>query len=192
MIRIVLILLLLVNNSARGQMRVGLDKDSLRRILMTHPPDTDKVATLILLGQQYENIQPDTAILYYQQAGQLSQQLNYPAGTIRYINNYTAVLNVRGRFDEALRLNLQALQIAESHGLDQLYTKALINTAAAYQYKEDYPQAAAWYLKALPRLATVGDAQSLSLVYGNLCSLYRALGQPDKALGYARNSLQQA
>jgi signal transduction histidine kinase len=173
-------------------MSMGLSKDSLRDILHHMPEDTGKVPVIIRLGQQYESNQPDSAIYYYRWAGQLSRQLNYPAGIVRYINNYTAVLNVQGKFDESISLNLQAVDISRTHGLNDLYIKALINTGAAYQYKDDYAAAAGYYLKALPLLEMAGDDQSLSLMYGNLCGLYRNLQQPEKALHYARLALQHA
>ena len=173
-------------------MIMGLSKDSLRDILHHMPEDTLKVPVIIKLGQPYESNQPDSAIYYYRRAGQLSRQLNYPAGIVRYINNYTAVLNVQGKFDESISLNLQAVDISRSHGLNGLYIKALINAGAAYQYKDDYTGAATYYLKALPLLEAAGDNQSLSLMYGNLCGLYRNLQQPEKALHYARLALQHA
>lgn len=175
-----------------GQMIVGLDKDSLRMALDKMPADSLKVATLIRLGQQYESNAPDAAIQYYRRAGALSRQLNYQAGIVQYINNYTAVLNVQGRFDSSLLLNLQAVDISRRHGLQKLYAKALINTGVVYQYKEDYLHAADYYLKALPLLEPSGDLQSLSLVYGNLCGLYRDLNQPEKAAVYARQAIKLA
>jgi len=175
-----------------GQMILGLDKDSLRRALGKMPSDSLKVTALIRLGQQYESNAPDTAILYYKQAGSLSRQLNYQTGIVQYINNYTAVLNIQGRFDSSLILNLQAVDISKKYGLGKLYTKALINTGVVYQYKEDYLHAADYYLKALPLLEFSGDLQSLSLTYGNLCALYRDLNQPEKAAFYARQAIQLA
>jgi two-component system NarL family sensor kinase len=187
-----LLLTLSFFSGIHGQMIVGLNKDSLRKVLDKMASDSVKVTTLIRLGQQYESNAPDSAILYYRQAKALSQQLNYQPGIVQYINNYTAVLNVQGRFDSSLILNLQGVDICRQHGLQKLYVKALINTGAVYQYKEDYLKAADYYLKALPFLETSGDLQSLSLVYGNLCGLYRNLNQPEKATVYARRALRLA
>jgi two-component system NarL family sensor kinase len=173
-------------------MIMGLDRDSLRHALDKMDPDSGKVTALIRLGQQYESNAPDTAIFYYRQANTLSQQLNYQPGIVQYINNYTAVLNVQGRFDSSLILNLQAVNICRQYGLGSLYVKALVNTGAAYQYKEEYLQAADYYLKALPLLEGSTEPQSLSIVYSNLCGLYRNLIQPEKAAVYARRAVQLA
>jgi two-component system NarL family sensor kinase len=184
--------LLTVVSPALAQMQVGLNKDSLKRMLNKMPGDTLKVKTLITLGQQYESNRPDSAIYYYKLSYQLSQQLNYPAGIVRYISNYTAVLNVQGKFDESLKLNLRAVEICRKAGLKKLLVVSLMNTGAVYQYKEDYASAANYYLQALPLLEAAGSTQSLSLAYGNLCGLYRNLKQSQKALTYARLSLKYA
>ncbi|MGF7042680.1 tetratricopeptide repeat-containing sensor histidine kinase [Mucilaginibacter lappiensis] len=178
--------------TATAQMQVGLNKDSLKKVLSNQPDDSLKARTLITLGQQYESSQPDSAVYYYQLSNQLSQQLHYPAGVVRYIANYTAVLNVQGKFDESLKLNLQAVELSRKAGLKQQLVKSLMNTGAVYQYKEDYASAAHYYLQALPLLEAAGSTQNLSLAYGNLCGLYRNLKQSQKALTYGRLSLKYA
>ena len=154
--------------------------------------DTNKVNNFIILGQQYENNIPDSAIYFYQRANELSTLLNYPVGIIRYINNYTAVLNVQGKYDESLKLHRQALALCDQYGLNDLRVKALMNIGVVYQYKDDYKAAADHYLKSLPVLERTADPRSLSLVYGNLCGLYRSLNQPRKALEYAEQSVKYA
>jgi two-component system, NarL family, sensor kinase len=185
-------LLLCSSGKAHGQLVLGLNTDSLKRILYAMPADTHKVQMLIRIGQQYESNLPDTAVFFYEQARLLSRQLKYPMGELLYISNYTAVLNVQGRFEESLQLNLQAVDLAERHGLKPRLIKALLNTGAVYQYKEDYLKAADYYLEALPLLEATGETQSLSLVYNNLCGLYRDLNQPQKALQYGRKALEYA
>lgn len=179
-------------NSGRlyGQMIVGLNTDSLKQVIRSTADDTNKVNNLIMLGQQYENNIPDSAVYFYKRANQLSTTLNYPTGIIRYINNYTAILNVQGKYDESLKLHQQALAICDRYGLNDLRVKALINIGVVYQYKGDYKAAADHYLKSLPVLERTADARSLSLAYGNLCGLYRSLNQPRKALEYAEQSVK--
>lgn len=173
-----------------GQMVVGLNTDSLRKVISATADNINKVNNYIVLGQQYENNIPDSAIYFYQKANQLSITLNYPAGIIRYINNYTAILNVQGKFDESLKLLQQALALCDHYNLNDLRIKALVNIGVVYQYKEDYQAAADHYLKSLPVLERTADAGSLSLIYGNLCGLYRSLNQPRKALEYAAYSVK--
>lgn len=180
---------MLISGLARAQMETGLNKDSLKKALYSMPADSTKVQTLIRLGQQYDSNRPDSALYYYGSAGRLSEQLHYPQGTLRYIANYTAVLNVQGKFTQSLKLNLEAVSISKRYKLDRQLMKALINTGAVYQYTEHYQQAVAYYLQALPLVDSIGTSQERSLTYGNLCGLYRNLKQSQSALRYARLSL---
>ncbi|MBD1363004.1 tetratricopeptide repeat protein [Mucilaginibacter sp. ZT4R22] len=170
-------------------METGLDKDSLKRKLSVMRADSGKVQTLIRLGQQYETNRPDSALYYYAAAGKLSAALHYPQGTLRYIANYTAVLNVQGKFKESLQLNLKAIAIARQGRLQRQLMKALNNTGAVYQYTEHYREAVNYYLQALPLVDSIGSLQERSIAYGNLCGLYRNLKQPQSALRYAQLAL---
>lgn len=176
----------------KAQVITGLNRDSLKKVIAANPGDTATVYSLVHLGQQYENNTPDSAVYYYKKANELSERLHFPAGIITYINNYTAVLNVQGKFDQSLALHSQALALAEKYGLQALRLKTLLNMGVVYQYKEDYQAAAAHYLNSLPLFEQIGDKQSLSSLYGNLCGLYRNLDQPTKAIFYARKALNVA
>lgn len=188
-----LIIVSVINGgSLYGQMAVGLNTDSLKQVIRSMADDTDKVNNFIILGQQYENNIPDSAIYYYKEANRLSTLLNYPVGIIRYINNYTAVLNVQGKFDESLKLHRQALTLCDRYHLDDMRIKVLINIGVVYQYKGDYKAAADHYLKSLSILEATAGPQSLALVYSNLCGVYRDLEQPRKALEYAEQAVKYA
>jgi signal transduction histidine kinase len=156
------------------------------------PDDTLKVPVLIQLGQQYENNSPDTAIRLYTEAEKLSTRLHYDAGIIQYIKNYTAVLNVQGKYDSSLALNNRALELARSHGWQLEIMKTLINLGVVYQYKESYTQALDYYLRALAIAEKIPGYQIPATLYGNMCGLYRNLGQQEKAEIYARKALTQA
>ncbi len=184
-----MLLLLFVLQAAYAQMEVGLNVDSLKRLLASMSADSAKVQTLIRLGQQYETNTPDLALYYYTAAGKLSKQLGYTQGILRYIANYTAVLNVQGKFTESLKLNLEAIHIARNSHLQRSLMRALINTGAVYQYTEHYQQAVSYYLQALPLADSIGTSQERSIIYGNLCGIYRNLQQPLSALRYARLAL---
>lgn len=175
-----------------AQLQVGLNTDSLQRILQAAADDTLRIDTYILLGQQYERNQPDSALYYYKEAKSLSERLHYPKRIVRSVFNYTAVLNVEGDFRTSLTLNLGAVSLCRDHQLVTLLPKALINTGVVYQYLNQYGLAVAYYLEALPSLEAGKDAQALSFVYGNLCGVYRDLKQPSQARTYAEKALQLA
>lgn len=154
------------------------------------PEDTGKVNTLIRLGEQYNFFIPDSGTYYYMQARRLSKQLNYYEGTVRFIHDYTEILNTRLKHDESLKLNLEALALCEQHMLkEELRTQSLLHTGIVYLYKENYQTAAEYCLKALPLIERSGDPVALSEVYRHLSVLYRYLNQPQKALKYGHAAL---
>ncbi|MFT4204194.1 MAG: tetratricopeptide repeat protein [Chitinophagaceae bacterium] len=191
--RSITILALFLNSTfCAGQFVAGLDKDSMRRIVNVAPDDTSKVLTLISLGQQYENTIPDSALYYYRIAGTLSKRLSYPIGIVKYINNYTAVLNVQGKYDSSLQLNLAALALSKKYHMAKQYRLSLVNIGTVYQYKEDYASAAKYYLEALPGFEQDGNTQYLGILYGNLSGMYRNMRRYEKAMEYAQKSLSVA
>jgi two-component system, NarL family, sensor kinase len=176
-------------NVLSGQMAVNVNKDSILALLRKMPADTNKVLTYITVGQQYEETQPDSAIFYYKEAKRLSEVLNYPVGIIKYISNYTAVLNVQGKFDESLKLNMEAVRLSEKHRLKRQMLASYTNMGAVYQHKDDNANALTWYLKALPLLEEDGNQQNLGIFYSNLCVLYKDLQQYDKAIAAGKRAV---
>jgi two-component system, NarL family, sensor kinase len=185
-------LLLLLPLNLFGQYMTGLNKDSLKHVINTTPDDTAKALTYIWLGQQYEGNQPDTAAYFYEKAHALSERLHYARGIVYYINNYTGILNIQGRYNESLKLHEQAVALCRANHLDQLLIKSLFNIGVVYQYKQDYKAAADHYLKIMPQLEQSATPQTLELLYNNLAGLYNELEQPDKSLPYARKSFTLA
>ncbi|SEM76040.1 Signal transduction histidine kinase [bacterium A37T11] len=186
------IYLVSVTFSARAQNDAGLYRDSLLLQLRTMPADTNKVLTLITIGQQYENNLPDSAIYYYEQVHKLSKRLNYPDGFVRYVNNYTAILNMQAKYDQSLTLLQKARDTCVQHHLDGQIWKVLLNIGSLYQYKQEYEKAASYYLASLPMAEKWGSNSQVSLIYGNICGLYRDLERYNKALGYGRQSVAWA
>lgn len=173
----------------QAQMVTGLNKDSLYVLLGKTGQDTTRVNLLIIMGQQFETNDPDSALYYYDQAGRLSRKIDYPAGILKYISNYTAVLNVQDRLEESIRLNLEAVTIGEKYNLTIQTAKAYANLGAVYQYQENYENAVKYYLKALPFIEQNGEAQARATILVNLCGVYRSMNQSDKAIDYAKRAL---
>lgn len=186
---IILLLFLLSRQASPGQALFGLSRDSLRRVAASSPD----VGTYIALGQQYESNQPDSALYYYELARRLSLRQGDHEGYIRYVSNYTAVLNMRGKYGESLQLNLGTIDTCEKYHLGGMsYVRALINTGNVYELIGDHDSSAVYYIRALPEVEASGDGYRLTVIYNNLSGLYRSLHQPSKALDYSEKALKQA
>ena len=95
--------------------------------------DTTRVLLLINIGQQYEGTNPETAKKYYKEAEALSEKLNYKRGILKFISNFGYVLNMQGKYDESLKLNLKSVQISKEIGDSLALAKCLFNTGTSYQ-----------------------------------------------------------
>ena len=122
-----------------------MNRDSLLRLLPQVKNDSSKVLLYISLGQQYEGQEPKTAKFYYHAAGELSRQIDYVPGIIKYIMNYTFILNQQGLLDSALMLNLHSVELARKLNDNFTLAKTLFNTGSSYRLKEDYTRAIPFY-----------------------------------------------
>ncbi|MFT3700879.1 MAG: sensor histidine kinase [Agriterribacter sp.] len=166
--------------------------DSLTIQLQNAKEDTSTVLSLIEIGQEYEMYNPDTAMYYYKRAGDISKKIKYPLGIVKYIGNYTDILDVQGRFDESISLNLQAIDISRKNNLFRPYAVSLRNTADAYAYRGSYLIASDYYLQALPCFEKIKDSANLSFTFSNLSKCYASLKMFDKAKEYGEMGIAYA
>lgn len=167
-------------------------KDSLLNLLSMAREDSNKVLTLITIGQYVEYDNLEEAKNYYQQAGVLSEKLDYPMGILKYYANYTAVLNIQARFDSALQLTSNALELANRYGNEERIIIAQQNLSATYSYLQDYEHALQYLLPSIAYFEKTDNDARLSLVYDNLGIIYRETKQYDKALEYHKKALDIA
>jgi two-component system NarL family sensor kinase len=164
-------------------------KDSLLKVLSFSKEDTNKVLTLITTGQYVEYNNLEDAKYYYLQANTLSEKLNYTMGILKYYSNYTAVLNIQARFDSALILTKEALQLANKFGNEERIIIAQQNLSATYSYLQDYENALQYLLPSVAYFEKTNNDARLNLVYDNLGVIYRETKQYDRALEYHQKAL---
>ena len=161
-----------------------LNKDSLLSILPSVKEDSAGIEFYIQLGQQYETNETDLAKYYYNKARDISEKLNDPSGIARSIFNYTYVLNLQGRYDSGLLLNLKAVDIARKQNDQVLLGKALFNAGTSYRQLSQYENAIKFYEEGQKIFTKVGDQQLISRSYDVLQLLYFNLENYDKAIAY--------
>jgi two-component system, NarL family, sensor kinase len=181
------LLLMVTSLHSRGQELMNMD--SLLRTLTTAKEDTNKVLLYISIGQQYENNQPESAAHYYTQAKLLSEKLNYTIGIIKYISNITYVLNLQGRLDSSLQLNLYSVELARKINDKRREAFGLANAGTSYLDMEQYENAASYFLQAIKMLEELDLKQNLGVLYNNLAILYHKMMQYDKSIGYAKDAI---
>ncbi|MCG2616395.1 sensor histidine kinase [Terrimonas sp. NA20] len=169
---------------AIGQGQALPNLDSLLKLVPAAKEDSGKVLLYINIGQQYESNHPEIAKQYYREAGALSRKINYPAGIIKYINNYTFVLNMQGQFDSSLLLNKQAVEIARETKDSINLGKALFNTGTSYRVRSDFESAIRYYEEGKKVFERHGSEETQAIANDILQLLYYSLEQFDKAIEY--------
>lgn len=169
--------------------QIMLNKDSLLRLLPSVGEDTAAVDFYISLGQQYENNESERAKYYYRKARDISQKIDYPPGIIRYINNYTYVLNLQGRYDSSLLLNLEGVELARQTNDSLNLAKTLVNTGTSYRNLSRLEEAVKYYEEGKRILEKYMDDAMAASLADILQLLYKELKQYDKAISYGKHAV---
>ncbi|MBY0479020.1 MAG: tetratricopeptide repeat protein [Chitinophagaceae bacterium] len=167
-----------------------MNKDSLIKLLPTVKEDSAGVEFYIKLGQQYESSEPELAKKYYSKAGTIGEKVNYKPGVLKYIFNYTFVLNMQGRYDSGLLLNQRSVTIARTINNPLLLGKALFNTGTSYRLLIKYEDAAKLYEEGRKIFMSNGDSLLSAQANEILQMLYYQLEDYDKAIAYGEASVK--
>ncbi len=166
--------------------------DSLQRALRVTREDTVQVILLYQLGEQFEEVNQDSALWYYDKAKVKSEQIKFLRGRAMYAGYAIVILNNRGKFKEALALCKEALTLYKQIGTEKDLAVAYINIGSEWQYLSDLKLAAENYFEAKKLAEVVGDKRLLRIVNNNLASIFVSLEQYEKGKEYAEKSLQLA
>lgn len=175
-----------VHSRSSGQ---ELSLDSLLTSLRSSPDDTTKVALLLSIGDQHEYNQPDSAIYYYHQARILSEQLDYTKGLVQYMLSHQHLMNIKGQYDSARILCLQAAELARKIGDRELLASSLGNLGSTYLYMGDKETAIDYYLQCAAILEKLGNKKKLAVLYTNLGINYQRLRQHANSLAYGEKAI---
>jgi two-component system, NarL family, sensor kinase len=181
----IFLMFFLIGHALKAQ--IFLQKDSLLQLISTKK-DTNLVLLYNEIGQQYENNKIDSAIYYYFTARKLSKQLGYVQGELKFISNYTGILNTQGKLDSSYVLNKQAVVIAEKLKEPKYLAGAHGNFATTYQYMGKYDSAVLEYLVAEKYIKEIGNKKYETIILNNISSIYNTLSQYEKGLNYATQS----
>lgn len=178
-----------VLTAALSSAQTLMNLDSLLLLENSAQQNMDAVDLYIQIGQQYENNDLPRAKAYYLKALQLSKQLESTEGEIRFIHNYTYALNLEGKFDSSLMLNLKAVELSKASGDTLNLAKALFNTGSVYRYTGDYEKAISFYLEGEKWMTHAGDLRLAAQLNDLLQVLYSDLRQYDKSIEYGQKAV---
>lgn len=164
-------------------------KDSLFQVINSGKEDTVKVNNYLLFGEFFENTNPDSAAFYYEKSRTLSEKLHYNKGLATYISYYIVLLNNSGKYDEALKLNLEAVQIFKDLHSERDVAVAYNNLGNSYEHLGNLPDAVESYITAYNIILNTEqkshkDSVLLSVFTNNIGSVFAELNQYEKGYAY--------
>ncbi|NER11020.1 Signal transduction histidine kinase [Muriicola jejuensis] len=151
--------------------------------------DSAGVDRMIAEGQRLEGAYPDSAVAWYRKAGAVSDSIGYDRGVLKYISNYTYVLNMQGKYDSSLVLNQRSLGIARKMGDSLVLAKCLFNTGSSFQLLNLYEEAIPLYMEGNTLFEGLGQEPFIAKGSDILQTLYQKLRRYDRAYALGNQSI---
>lgn len=170
--------------------QVLMNRDSLLKLMPSVKEDSAGAEFYINLGQQYESSETELAKYYYRKAGGISEKIGYQPGVLKYIFNYTFVLNMQGRYDSSLALNLKSVEVARALKDPVMLGKALFNTGTSYRLLTQYENAIPLFEEGRKIFSANGDSLLIGRSSDIIQMLYFQLGDYDRAITYGETSVK--
>ncbi|WP_254562463.1 tetratricopeptide repeat-containing sensor histidine kinase [Dyadobacter diqingensis] len=170
----------------------NVDQATVLRQIQQSKGDSNRVLAYIKYGQLWEGENLDSAGKYYIKAGALSDKINYAPGKIRFRTNYTYILNLQGKFAQALKLNEECLDI--SKGIkDQIYIgKSLANIGTSYSYLGKFTESIKYYQQAADIFDKEGRKEYAPQLYSNIGTAFEHANLFSKSYVYKQKALALA
>jgi signal transduction histidine kinase len=151
--------------------------------------DTAYIEALFDAGKKVENINMDSAFLFYSKAQGLSIDIDYKNGIYTYYHHTAYAYGKQNEFEKAFK-NLQYyLDMARENKSKLQEAKAYISYGTVYSWYGDAAKEVNYYQKAIEILTKLDDPKTLSVVYSNISSVYSNQKLYNEALHYANLSL---
>ncbi|MCK5856240.1 MAG: tetratricopeptide repeat protein [Bacteroidales bacterium] len=117
-----------------------------------------------------------------------SSSTNYNAGAL--YNGVGIAMQNKGLFTESLSYFKKFYKLSEQSGDSISMVYALVNMGETFRTDSNYSSATEYYNKAQELNRTLKNAQVEAAIYGNMASIYSALGESDKAKEYLKKGIR--
>ena len=163
--------------------------DSLFKKLSQTKSDSIRVHILERLGYEYLYYKPDSALVYIDEALELSKKNEYELGLAKAHNRKGTYYIVKSQYPQAIEEFQKALPFYKKIGDSTGISESLGNLGILDFYLRDYDEALENFQQAITYLDTVGQFETYTKYLANLSGVHREKKQLDSALYYARRSL---
>ena len=164
-------------------------RDSLLKLLLVTPEDSNKVNLLFNIGDLFKNSEPVKAKEYIRMAGELSRRIGFTRGIQKFYRHISYVFVVQSQYDSVLYYNQLGLELAKSKKDTFTIGVSLFNIGIAYRFNSDYENAISYSLEGAKLLEGKGYTNIEASLYDGLQVLYMTLAQYDKAIMYGEKAV---
>ncbi len=166
--------------------------DSLLNDLKRAKEDTGKVNTLNALGDEMLYINPDTSIIFANQALTLSEKLKSKKHTADSYLLIACYDNMKGNYPSSLENNFKALSLSKELADKLGIAKSLCSIGSYYCDQGDYPKALEYQFMSLKMREELGNKGGIAESLFHIGNVYLVLPDYPKALDYYFKALKIA
>ena len=164
--------------------------DSLKQIITLAKQDTNKVITLLELGDQYEHNKPDSALVFYHRALDISKEIKSQTLIAKCSRYLGIIYYYQGFYTKAIAYHIKSLNTYKKIGDKKGISGSYNNIGLVYEYQGAYTKAISYYLKSLKISEEIGDKKVIQSAYNNIGGIHYNQGSYDEALSYFFKSLK--
>jgi len=162
--------------------------DSIRHLIETSLPDSNRVNLLLELGDNYYSIDPELFLKSKQDALLFSQKLNYVNGEFRSRFDMATYWWGIGEYPNALKLMLPMIKLNEINKNNWRSTFTYFSLASTYRDIGIYPEALKYAYLAQKYNKLLETSDMTNMANAVIASVYYEMNNLDSALLYIQKS----
>lgn len=163
--------------------------DSLESLVSSVPSDTNKVWLLNRLVHSLREKDNKKALVFAQQAKDLSELLRYDKGRCDALENYGWLLYRKGDYSKSLDISTQAVRLASQLKDSAAVARCQINVAAIHYEQKQFRQAIEAFRRAGRLASAIGQRLIEARCYSNIGYSFLGLKELDSAFIYTQKNL---
>lgn len=164
--------------------------DSLKQDIAQTQVDTLKILNLLKIGDQFEYVIPDSALYYYKQALELSEQ-NKQEKFIAKCCNYIGIVYLnQGLYEKAISNFQKSVEINKKNGDKIAIAKCYTNIGSIHFSQGEYIKAIKFYKKSLRIKEELGNKSAMATTFMGIGSVYQKQGLYDKSIEFLLKALK--
>ena len=170
-----------------------INSDSLLTALKNLKSDTAKVNALNLLSKELlDKATYDSALIFSNDAKQLSEKLNFQKGIADALTNTGLIQSKMKKYKAALANHTSALKIRTSEKDAAGIRYSYYNIGSCYQWLNLYKEASEYFFKSVKLAEASKDSFLLYKSFGSIAYLLQFLGNLNESIAYQKKAIQYA